>query len=137
MWPSSGRGSCSGARARGGRTPRREARRAQIAQRQLARQGVANAELKGAALAQRAADLVLAGRSLSRIPQTVDIARRTRRVIRQNITWALAYNLSALPLAAAGVVTPLLAALGMAASSLLVTGNALRLARPGRKESIA
>ena len=92
---------------------------------------------EGAALAQRAADLVLAGRSLSRIPQTVDIARRTRRVIRQNITWALAYNLSALPLAAAGVVTPLLAALGMAASSLLVTGNALRLARPGRKESIA
>src|SRR5699024_1471272 len=92
---------------------------------------------EGAALAQRAADLVLAGRSLSRIPQTVDIARRTRRVIRQNITWALAYNVSALPLAAAGMVTPLLAALGMAASSLLVTGNALRLARPRRKESNA
>ena len=92
---------------------------------------------EGAALAQRAADLVLAGRSLSRIPQTVDIARRTRRVIRQNISWALAYNVSALPLAAAGMVTPLLAALGMAASSLLVTGNALRLARPRRKESNA
>ena len=92
---------------------------------------------EGAALAQRAADLVLAGRSLARVPETVDVARRTRRVIRQNIAWALAYNVLAVPLAAAGMVTPWLAALGMAASSLLVTGNALRLARPGRKESIA
>ena len=92
---------------------------------------------EGAALAQRAADLVLAGRSLARVPETVDVARRTRRVIRQNIAWALAYNVLAVPLAAAGMVTPWLAALGMAASSLLVTGNALRLARPARKESPA
>src|SRR5690606_19907639 len=92
---------------------------------------------EGAALAQRAADLVLAGRSLARVPETVDVARRTRRVIRQNIAWALVYNVLAVPLAAAGMVTPWLAALGMAASSLLVTGNALRLARPTRRESPA
>ncbi|MGN6513450.1 MAG: hypothetical protein ACTHKZ_07780, partial [Lysobacteraceae bacterium] len=83
----------------------------------------------GAALAQRAADLVLASPSLARIPQAIALARRTRRVVRQNIAWAIGYNLLALPLAACGLVTPWLAALGMAASSLLVTLNALRLAR--------
>ena len=50
--------------------------------------------------------------------------------MRQNLTWALAYNAVALPLAATGHVTPWMAALGMAGSSLLVTLNALRLARP-------
>ena len=84
---------------------------------------------EGAALAQRAADLVLASPSLSRIPQAIALARRTRRVVRQNFAWAIGYNLLALPLAACGLVTPWLAALGMAASSLLVTLNALRLAR--------
>ncbi|HET6434791.1 MAG TPA: heavy metal translocating P-type ATPase, partial [Xanthomonadaceae bacterium] len=83
----------------------------------------------GAALAQRAADLVLAGGSLARVPQALAIARRGRRILRQNLAWALGYNVLALPLAAAGVVTPWLAALGMALSSLAVTGNALRLAR--------
>jgi len=84
---------------------------------------------EGAALAQRAADLVLAGRSLSRLPEAIAIARRSRRILRQNLAWALGYNVLALPLAAAGLVTPWLAALGMALSSLAVTGNALRLAR--------
>lgn len=83
----------------------------------------------GASLAQRAADLVLTGGSLARIPAAVAVARRTRRVIRQNLAWALGYNLVALPVAAAGLVTPWLAALGMALSSLAVTANALRLAR--------
>ena len=83
----------------------------------------------GAALAQRAADLVLAGSSLLRLPQAIAVARRSRRILRQNLAWALGYNVLALPLAAAGLVTPWLAALGMALSSLAVTGNALRLAR--------
>jgi len=83
----------------------------------------------GAALAQRAADLVLTGSSLTRIPAAIAIARRTRRIVRQNLGWAMAYNVVALPLAAAGLVTPWLAALGMALSSLVVTGNALRLTR--------
>ena len=83
----------------------------------------------GAALAQRAADLVLATPSLARIPAAIALARRTRRIVRQNLAWAIGYNLLALPLAAAGMVTPWLAALGMALSSLLVTANALRLAQ--------
>ncbi len=75
-----------------------------------------------------AADLVIGG-SLRQLPAAITVARRTRRIIRQNLAWALGYNLLALPLAAAGLVTPWLAALGMALSSLLVTVNALRLAR--------
>ncbi len=84
---------------------------------------------EGAALAQRSADLVLSARSLCAVPQAIALARRTRRIIRQNLAWAIGYNLLALPLAASGHVTPWLAALGMALSSLLVTLNALRLTR--------
>jgi len=83
----------------------------------------------GAPLAHRSADLILTGDSLRRVPEAIVLARRTRRVVRQNLVWALGYNALALPLAALGWVTPWLAALGMAASSLLVTANALRLAR--------
>ncbi|HEU0307233.1 MAG TPA: heavy metal translocating P-type ATPase, partial [Lysobacter sp.] len=84
---------------------------------------------EGAALAQRAADLVLTSPSLVRIPAAIALARRTRAIVHQNFAWAIGYNLLALPLAAAGLVTPWLAALGMTLSSLLVTLNALRLAR--------
>jgi len=84
---------------------------------------------KGAALAQRAADLVMTGPTLMRIPVAVRVARDTRRIIRQNLGWALGYNLLAIPLAASGMVTPWIAALGMAGSSLVVTLNALRLAK--------
>ena len=86
----------------------------------------------GAALAQRAADLVMTGPTLARIPVAVQVARRTRGVIRQNFGWALGYNLLAVPLAASGLVTPWIAALGMAGSSLVVTLNALRLTRNPR-----
>ena len=95
----------------------------------LAGADVSLAMADGAALAQRAADLVITSPSLLRIPQAIALARRTQRIVRQNLVWALAYNLSALPLAATGHVTPWLAALGMALSSLLVTLNALRLTR--------
>ena len=90
--------------------------------------GIAIAE--GAALAQSRASVVLASPGLGRLPALFATARRTRRVMRQNLAWAAAYNLAALPLAAAGLVPPWAAALGMTASSLLVTLNALRLARP-------
>jgi P-type Cu2+ transporter len=92
---------------------------------------------EGAPLAQRAADLVLTGTSLARIPEAIAIARRTRRVVRQNLAWAGAYNLLALPLAAAGLVTPWVAALGMALSSLVVVGNALRLAHRADERAMA
>jgi len=58
-----------------------------------------------------------------------DLARRTRRVMRQNLWWALGYNAIALPLAIAGHVAPWLAAFCMSASSLVVTVNAARLRR--------
>lgn len=87
---------------------------------------------EGAPLAQRAADLVLTGVTLTRIPAAIVLARRTRRIIVQNLGWALGYNLVALPVAAMGWVTPWLAALGMALSSLIVTVNALRLTRMPR-----
>ncbi|TZF90497.1 HAD-IC family P-type ATPase, partial [Cognatilysobacter lacus] len=83
----------------------------------------------GAALAQRAGDIVLTGSSLARIAQAASLARRTRTVIRQNLGWALAYNVVALPAAVTGIVPPWMAALGMSLSSLAVTLNALRLAR--------
>lgn len=85
----------------------------------------------GAATAHRSADFVLTGESLRRVPEAIALARRTRRVVRQNLGWAIGYNLLALPFAAAGLVEPWLAALGMAASSLAVTLNALRLRAPG------
>ena len=95
----------------------------------LAGADVSIAVADGAALAQRAADLVMTGSALGRIAAAIALARRTRGIVRQNLAWAVAYNLLALPLAAAGLVTPWIAALGMAVSSLAVTLNALRLSR--------
>ncbi|UCC14433.1 MAG: cadmium-translocating P-type ATPase [Gammaproteobacteria bacterium] len=82
----------------------------------------------GAPLAQTSADMVLLGDSLSPLPIGIATARKTMRIIRQNITWAVLYNLTALPLAAAGLVAPWMAAIGMSASSLLVVLNSSRLA---------
>jgi P-type Cu2+ transporter len=90
---------------------------------------VAIAMGRGSALAQTSADLILVRDSLEDLPHTVDLARRTQRVIRQNLTWAVAYNLAALPLAALGYVPPWLAAIGMSLSSVVVVLNAMRLSR--------
>ncbi|NIQ15548.1 MAG: hypothetical protein GTO02_14460 [Candidatus Dadabacteria bacterium] len=57
------------------------------------------------------------------------IAQNTLKIIRQNITWAISYNIVALPVAAAGLIAPWMAALGMSLSSLVVIGNAMRLSR--------
>ena len=92
---------------------------------------------EGASLAQRAADMVLTAPSLLRIPAAIKLARRTQQIIRQNFAWAVGYNLLALPLAIAGQVTPAVAALGRAMSSLIVTANALRLMRVVVPESAA
>ena len=82
---------------------------------------------EGADLTQLKADAVLASGSLADLVGAVRLARRTRRVLRQNLGWALGYNAVVLPLAFAGMVTPLLAGIGMASSSLAVVANALRL----------
>ncbi len=81
-----------------------------------------------APLAQSQADFVVMGGQLQRIAQSLRLARRTMRIVRQNLGWALAYNLACIPLAVAGWIPAWLAGLGMAASSLLVVANALRLA---------
>jgi len=86
----------------------------------------------GTELAQISADIILIADRLGALAETVRAARRTLRVIHQNLAWAAAYNAVALPLAMAGLVTPLLAAAGMSASSLLVVLNALRLQKPAR-----
>ncbi len=62
------------------------------------------------------------------------LARRTLRIIRQNLWWSFAYNFTSVPLAMAGLVTPWMAGIGMAASSLLVVLNAMRLQRATRTE---
>jgi Cu2+-exporting ATPase len=82
---------------------------------------------RGADLAQLKSDAVLTSDSLDDLVRGVRLARRTRSVLRQNLAWALGYNLIVLPLAFAGWVTPLVAGLGMASSSLAVVANALRL----------
>lgn len=94
----------------------------------LSRAQVSIAMAGGADLARVSADAVLLGDRMAGLETAVRWGRKTRRVIRQNLGWALVYNATALPLAACGFVAPWAAAIGMSASSLLVVANALRLA---------
>jgi Cu2+-exporting ATPase len=98
----------------------------------LAAASVSCAMGQGSAIAQAAADFLLLNDSLEVVAEGIDGARRMRSVIRQNLEWALIYNLAAIPLAALGWVAPWVAAIGMSASSLLVVLNARRLARRSR-----
>ena len=82
-----------------------------------------------ATLTRWSADMVALGDDSTPIAAAFDIARRTRRVIRQNLAWAFAYNAIGIPAAAFGLVTPLAAAVGMSLSSILVVANSLRLLR--------
>ncbi|MBK9520282.1 MAG: heavy metal translocating P-type ATPase [Rhodocyclaceae bacterium] len=81
----------------------------------------------GADLARSSGDIVLLGQRLMAITDGVFLARRTTRIVRQNLGWSFAYNFLAIPLAVLGWVTPWMAGIGMSASSLLVVLNALRL----------
>jgi Cu2+-exporting ATPase len=81
----------------------------------------------GTQLAHASADMVLLSEQLPHLADAVRTSRRTLAVIRQNLAWALVYNLIALPLAAAGWIAPWMAAIGMSTSSLVVVVNALRL----------
>ncbi|MDY6815038.1 MAG: heavy metal translocating P-type ATPase [Pseudomonadota bacterium] len=93
----------------------------------MAGAGLSVAMGSAADLTRLKADAVLLNGQLMQLVEALKTSRQTRRVIRQNMIWALAYNLCALPLAAAGLVPPWLAAIGMSASSLIVVLNALRL----------
>lgn len=85
---------------------------------------------RGTDVAIGSADAVLMREDLRLVVRFLRLCRRTMRAIRQNLFWAFSYNVVALPLAAAGTLHPIVSAGLMAASSLLVVGNSLRLSRP-------
>ncbi len=93
----------------------------------LAQAQVSIAMDSGADLSRTQADIVLLGEALLPLADGVRMARRTLAIVRQNLIWAFVYNLTAIPLAMGGWVTPWMAGIGMSASSLLVVLNALRL----------
>ena len=95
----------------------------------LAQADVSIALAEGAALAQARADFIVLGSRAADVAGLLRSARRGMRIVRQNFLWALVYNVGAIPLAAFGYLSPALAAVGMAASSALVVGNALRARR--------
>jgi Cu2+-exporting ATPase len=78
-------------------------------------------------LANSAADIILTGSSLEGVNRSFMAAKKARKLVNQNLSWALLYNLSVLPLAVSGMLQPWMAALGMSASSLLVVLNATRM----------
>src|SRR6185369_1888414 len=83
----------------------------------------------GSDVAKEAGDIVLVGQSLRGVPAAIRLSRATMRVIRQNLFFAFIYNVIAIPLAALGLLNPLIAAAAMALSDVTVIGNALRLRR--------
>ena len=99
----------------------------------LAQAQVSMALGSGAPLAQQTAGVVILSDRVERAATALCQARRTLAVIRQNLGWAAAYNAVAIPAAALGYVTPVVAAAGMSLSSLVVVANALRLTRRPRE----
>ena len=93
----------------------------------LARAHVSIAMGAGVDIAKLHADMILLNNNLDVLNEAVVLAGRTNLIIRQNIGWAIAYNLLAIPIAVSGLVAPWLAAIGMSLSSLIVVGNSMRL----------
>jgi Cu2+-exporting ATPase len=97
----------------------------------LAAAAVSASPSSAADVSQTAADLIFQGESLGPLVELWEVARQSRRLILQNFALAALYNAVSVPLAMAGLVTPLIAAIAMSSSSLIVTLNALRLGRGG------
>jgi Cu2+-exporting ATPase len=81
----------------------------------------------GTALAHASADMILTTEDLAVLPAAIELSRRMRRIVRQNLIWSASYNFGSLPLAALGLIPPWIAALGMSLSSVFVVLNATRL----------
>jgi heavy metal translocating P-type ATPase len=95
----------------------------------LARADLSVTAAGGTDVAAETSDVVLLRHDLTLVPRFLELSRRVRTIVRQNLWWALAYNLVAVPVAAAGLLTPVFAAATMSISSLLVVFNSLRLRR--------
>ncbi|MBK8447410.1 MAG: copper-translocating P-type ATPase [Micropruina sp.] len=95
----------------------------------LATANLGMAVVNGTDVALKSADIILVRRSLEAVPDAIQLSRRTLGTIRSNLIWAFGYNVAAIPLAAAGLLNPLIAGLAMSLSSVFVVGNSMRLRR--------
>ena len=86
-------------------------------------------------LAKESADVIMLREDLLEVPRLLELARRTLRIVRQNLVWAFAYNAVAVVIAACGLLRPVVAAAAMVLSSVCVVHNSMRLSRSGRSES--
>ena len=97
----------------------------------LAQADLGMAVATGTDIALRSADIILVRDRLTVIPDAIRLSRATLRTIRGNLVWAFGYNIAAIPIAAAGLLNPLIAAAAMSLSSVLVVTNSLRLRKAG------